>query len=124
MRRELEKIRVRIKSAEDVLRRLRNTEYSISQVEELPILKRKYEGKYFKYHNGFNSNEKWWMYLFVKKVNSTTEIVCDKFEENTRECEFKLNDITSERILGVKITKREYNAALRKFLNKANRLKK
>jgi lipoate-protein ligase A len=100
---------------------------NIDQMEsdiEPPQLKKKYEGKYFKYNNGYNAEDRWWLYSHCKVVKAVREYVSNRFETDSYgKCEFahdmKEYGTTSFQI---EISKREYNAALRKFKAKLNNL--
>lgn len=46
----------------------------------LPGLKKKYEGKYFKYNNGYSKKNRWWVYSYCREVVSEHEAIVDSFE--------------------------------------------
>lgn len=89
----------------------------------LPILKKKYEGKYFIYENGYSKEERWPLYCFVKKVISTRNILADTFQTTTKENSFKVNEKTGVWLLEQReITKSQYIRALKIFIKNANKL--
>ena len=61
----------------------------ISDIEtdrELPKLRKKYVGKFFKFRNGYGGDDQWYMYLQIKNVNNTRRVEAYTFEvdsENT-----------------------------------------
>jgi hypothetical protein len=100
---------------------------NIDQMEadlQLPALKKKYEGKYFRYNNGYNAEDRWWLYSHCKEVKGLHAFVSDRFEiDSYGKCEFAYNakecGISS---FAIPITKREYYSALKKFKAKLNNL--
>lgn len=62
------------------LKELIATRRTISQLKNaktLPLLKKKYEGKYFKYRNSYGSDEEWWLYTYCIEVlaNSSFKVI-------------------------------------------------
>jgi hypothetical protein len=97
---------------------------AIRDRDELPKLKRRFERKYFKYNNGYNSEDRWWLYSHCKEVKGLRNFIVDKFETDIRgESTFQLSaEEFSTTGFQKQITKREYNTALRKFKAKLNNL--
>jgi hypothetical protein len=100
---------------------------NINQIEcdiELPALKKKYEGKYFKYKNSYSGGDNWWLYSKCVEVKATRVFIRNHFQTDTMgKCDFEVNSKEySPSTFQVQITKKEYNAALKKFCNQANKL--
>lgn len=81
-----------------IRKQLREIESQIekrSLENELPKLRKKYEGKYWKYDNGTDSENRWWLYSYCKKVIDSSEGLFDSFEsiktEYNKEYVFKLD---------------------------------
>lgn len=106
------------KQAQDNLRDIENNIDKIERMELTPILKKKYEGKYFVFDNGYNKEERWPLYIHVKKVESKFSIIADSFQTTTREFIFKINDGMTESVLGKRITKKQWDAAAKKFISR------
>jgi hypothetical protein len=57
--------------ADDLRAKVRKIHETIDKImsdEALPDLKKKYEGKYFKYRNSCSGDPKWWLYSKCEKV--------------------------------------------------------
>jgi len=104
----------------------RAVEEKIEAMEEglhLPGIKKKYEGKYFRYRNAYNSDDTWWLYYRVKKVTSTMNCIVDTFQTDSYgEAKIKLNDRTYISHLEHKITRAQWNSAAKAVWKKANQL--
>lgn len=91
--------------------------------KELPGLKRKYEGKYFKYRN-YHSESEWDIYLYCHVVNTTDEAIVEMFE-----CDphgtwlFATERKTDLSLLQTEITETEYDDAARAFMSAASCIK-
>lgn len=100
-----------------------------------PIIKSKYEGKFFKYNNGYNNDERWWMYTKIEDIKPddvydtggngvTSHFSGYSFQTDNR------GQITIEREkkgyvhhVGEKISKREFIAAWNKMITEINSFK-
>lgn len=91
---------------------------------ELPDLKKRLEKKHFKYNNGFNKDDRWWLYYKVLEVKSKREIIVDCFETDAHgESTFRHRDILrSDCVLSLPISGRDYRVALARFKAKLNKL--
>ena len=80
-----------------------------------PELKKKYEGKFFKYNNGYSNGNRWWLYSFCRRVNSPDNFDTFSFETCS------LGKITiefsgNEFIFQKQISRTEYMNAYQKLL--------
>lgn len=87
----------------------------------LPILREKYEGKYFKFNNAI-VDERFFTYYKCQKINSPSEATVSSFEMGGGECAFSLDRSTFISLLEVEITEEEYKSALADFTQKFNQL--
>jgi hypothetical protein len=102
---------------------LREQVFEMKFQRELPKLKKKYLGKYFKYKNSFGtSNKGWWLYFFVKGIEDTFYAKGCSFETDIDgHSQFELNgDISFSNL--IEITEEEYTKALHLFLAAAAKL--
>lgn len=89
--------------------------------KELPGLKKKYEGKYFKYDNGYSAEERWLVYSYCSKVISRHEALCEKFEQNTQgEWRFETNAHEGFWLFKEEITEEEYDKASLQLISAAS----
>jgi hypothetical protein len=93
-------------------------------LSELPKLKRKYEGRYFKYDNGYDHETRWYVYVLCKKVlpKDYCQFIIDSFQITPKDCRFSVGVEEHDFYLQTEITKEEYETALEDFLKAANRL--
>lgn len=101
---------------------------AISKLEteiSLPDIKKRYEGKYFKYRNSYGPRSKgWWLYSFVIEVMGPDNFIVDSFETDEKgEAVFQHKKSEfSEHLFQQSIHKSVYNAALKKFKEALNKL--
>lgn len=95
---------------------------SLKDQKELPALKKKYEGKFFKYMNSAGGDYgKWPIYVFCKEVVSRNEVRVNSFESapiNGNQNEFKIDHNVSTWMMETEITGNEYHTALVYFESK------
>lgn len=90
---------------------------------QLPKLKKQYEGNFFIYDNGFNSTDRWTLYIHCKKCLDVNRMVCDRFETDTNgKCEFVVSSQEYYSLCQTQINKEVYIQALRRFKNKFSTL--
>lgn len=113
-----------------IRKQLREIESQIDKQKlenELPKLRKKYEGKYWKYDNGTDSENRWWLYSYCKKVIDSSKGLFDSFEsiktEYDEENRFQSNQKEYFHLCQTEITKEEYMIALNKFKEELNKLK-
>lgn len=112
------KLRLQLNSDKDRLQKMKDEAL-------LPILKKKYGGKYWKYDNGVSKENRWWLYSHCRKVLGEYEGLFDSFESTTandNENVFKHNFSSTFSLCQVKITKRQYEAALGRFTAKLQKI--
>lgn len=114
---EINRLLEKEEKAKKDLRTIEIQLYKLREKIELPKLKAKYEGKYFKFDNGYNQDERWPMYIHIIKVESHHSFLGDTFQKTTREYSFKKRDYIVDSLLTNEITKAEYNREAKKFLS-------
>lgn len=102
------------------------TRYKIEDIKDkelLPDLKKKYEGKYWKYRNSAGGDtDKWWLYSYCKEVKSVYNFIYVCFEITPYTHEFKINETCGDFLCQIQITKAEYNRAAKSFIKKAQKI--
>lgn len=117
------KIKSTIEKHKNTIRKLSYRLEDIENSKILPSVKKKYEGTFWKYNNGYNLNQRWWMYVLCVRVKSVDSFVVNTFEVTPSEFEFKLKDVTfGTHLFQTKITKSEYDSELKKFIKQAEKL--
>lgn len=122
-----------IKELEEELDEINKRRFEIDKIiddielnEELPSLKEKYEGKYFKFKSDYGSDsDEWYVYSHCKEVNKLNSFTCDTFEIKPHgEHEFNYNSEEYAFLLQTEITPEEYYGFLDAFIDILNKLKK
>lgn len=98
--------------------RLRDQLGKRSDEANLPGLRAKYEGKFFRYENSTGTDNTWPIFSSCKKVLSQREAVVDCFETTPYENEFKINKNCFFHMFQTEITREEYHNALIEFTSK------
>ena len=80
-RSELDK---QIKNYRSKISKLVDRKDKLIREEKLPSLIKKYEGKYFKYKNGYNSTERWDIFIYCVKVVDLDRLEIIKIEKTCR----------------------------------------
>ncbi len=112
--------------AKHALMRIRSKILNLEEKNLTPALIKKYEGKYFKFRNSYSlpksERDKWWVYSKVLKVKSRDEITSFAFQKDIYgEITTSKKNRTSESILQIEITKREFDAAYNKMIQTINK---
>jgi len=107
---------------ENKLRAIRHKIEDVKNKELLPDLKKKFEGKYWKYDNGSGREQRWWLYSFCKEVKGVYSYTFISFETTPYGNEFKIDESVGNHLCQKRITKAEYDREARKFLRKANKI--
>lgn len=106
------------------VRKLRSLKQQIEDMEsseQLPILRKQYQGKYFKYKNS-GGGMTWPLYSYCHTMTSPTEAIVHNFELIPgREGRFR-KEKTGIFLFETPITKREWSRALRAFKARIERL--
>ncbi len=100
---------------------LRNKIENIEEAKKLPELKKKLEGKFFKYMNSASGEEKWPIYVFVKEVVKSGYFIGDSFETspiNDNMNEFRVDQNHNDFLCQIEITPMEYHDAMIDFESK------
>ncbi len=133
LKQKASKLRAELDLIDEKLRKKTIAEYYLT-------LKRKYEGRCFKYDNGYDSSEKFWLYTKVCKIepedvydtrgNGVTSYYSGySFETKIhngieQEVRVELSKRSYVHILGVEITQKEFDREWNKMLTKLKGLKK
>lgn len=88
---------------------------AIKAKDILPKIKEKYEGKYWKYENSYNEDQKWWLYSFCVEAIDEISALFNSFETRPYELTFKIKEEYNFFICQIEITQEEYLSALNKF---------
>jgi len=109
--------------AKHALMRIRSKILNLEEKNLTPALIKKYEGKYFKFRNSYGGDrKKWWMYVKCMKVKSRDEITSFAFQKDIYgEITTSVKKRTSESILQIEITKREFDTAYNKMIQTINK---
>ncbi len=125
----------RIRELESELLKLRTIQDQEIINIHYPKIKEKYEGKYFKYNNGYNNKERWWLYRKVIEIKPEDVYVAHDKSVNATQTgwEFETNTLGEITInlkargyvsgLGREISEEEFNTAWNKMIEKLNSLK-
>lgn len=125
MMQTIEKLKQRKDSLVKEVGRINDQLQELGTKEAMPGLKKKYEGKYFKYDNGFNRQERWWLYSYCKKVVGIRDAIFDQFETTkdfSKANRFGHNETCGLFLCQQEITKQEYMRELKKMTAKLNKL--
>lgn len=116
--------RVEARATND-LRTLRSQIEKLEDAELLPTLRKKYEGKYFKFRNS-RGLDSWLLYVYCRKVMRSRFNIArvDTFQITPQECEFHAMAEGGEFLFQTQITKREWDRALRALKARVERLGK
>lgn len=98
---------------------LRDEIHEIEEAKKLPDLKKKLEGKFFKYMNNAGGEDKWPIYVFVKEVRKSGYFIGDSFEVSPISSnEFKVDQEHNDFLCQTEITPIEYHDAMIDFESK------
>jgi hypothetical protein len=124
----IKELKEKYQNKEWELRRLKRKIIEIDEKKIIPMLKKQYEGKYFKFRNNFSCPEKpsdyWFIFYRVDEVISpdfcyTTAFQTDKYGVITIERK-KQNHLN---LLTIEITKKEFNNEYNKMFRKIKAIK-
>ena len=114
---EIESLEKEVNAKQDQLRKMRNRLDVMKLKRDMPGLRKKYEGRYFKYENG-NGNGHWPIFSYCEKVIDGSMAKVHSFETSRNgKYEFTIGD-TFFFLFQVEIRKSVYDKALKRF--KAN----
>jgi hypothetical protein len=102
---------------------LRDQLDELQQQKVLPTLKRKFEGKFFSYDNGFNDKERWLIYCYCHEITSTSWAVVDHFQFVPGEgWRFSIRSQEAHHLLQTEITSIAYHDARNEMFSAINRI--
>ena len=114
-------LKEQISQKQQEIRELHWTIEKFEAKELLPVIKQRYEGKYWKYENGFNKEEHWFLYSYCHEVTDANWGIFTRFEINTcGECEHKVKQVDGLHLCATEITKDEFMAEFKKFIDPIN----
>jgi hypothetical protein len=91
--------------------------------KKLPILKKKYEGKYFKCKNSYSASDEWYLYSHCAKITNLHEALVNSFQTTSLgKSKFETRDTYYDSLFEIEITKKEYQKALADFKKRLNKL--
>jgi len=113
----LDELRRKEAQQAEMLRSTREQIEDQENAELLPVLRLKYEKKYFRYKNSSEPDCSWSLYVYCRQVtNSRFQMaIVDSFEVAPHGCEFKTGADGGEFLFETQITKDEWDRALRAF---------
>ena len=111
-----------IKNLNIQISKLRDQVYEIKLNDRIKHNK-KLVGKYFKYDNGYNSKERWWLYKKIINLSEEGYLVSIQFEDNPNEISIQENNISTWHDSSwIKITEEEFLNAWHKLFCKIKNL--
>jgi hypothetical protein len=120
---KLKRLQHQEKKTESKLNSIRNQISRIESATLLPLLKKKYEGKYFKCRNSYScpkdDSERWWMYMKIEKVDQLHQMSGCTFQTDMYgRVIMEQKPSLSEAVCEIEITKKEFDAAYKKILKR------
>lgn len=132
------KMKTEIEKKKDALRKeldaLNKQEMEALIEKHYPLIKERFEGKYFKTQNAYNSRHKWWRYVKVAEIksdgvydthgNGVTAVFNGYSFEKTTSNEVVINQVKGGYVhsLDIEITEKEFNEAWNKIIGYVNTL--
>lgn len=89
---------------------------------ELPRLKALYEGKYFKYDNGYDKATRWPIYSFCFEVQDRFGALADSFESTPDDFAFAIRKRTEFSTFQTEISRDEYLVSVTSFIESVQQL--
>lgn len=118
---KIEELNIKKQAIEKKLMSVKNAIQKIEDDELLPGIKAKYEGKYFKYENRYDSHESWWMYFYVSKVTSIRRVEGIEFQQSiTGEITVNKKTHMCISLLFMEIDKSEFDKNIKKTMSILN----
>lgn len=100
------------------LNQIRDRIEALEDIKALPGLRKKYEGRFFKYTNSTGSGSKWPLYTFCKKVTGRNTAFVDSFETTPYENKFKTDTEEYFHLFEKEVSQKEYDDALTDFYSR------
>lgn len=121
---ELESLKAEIEKIDKTRRGIKDRINALEDKVWEPFFRKKYVGKYFKFNNSVSSVTKpFWIYFHVTGIDGV-QLLVNKFGESPfGGHSFNIQYSVVESTLEKKITKREWDRELNKFLGNVKKLK-
>ncbi len=117
----IEQLRQQKQNIEKRLRGVKNRIDDIENSQVIPELRLKYEGKYFKYENRYDSSASWWMYFYVSKVKTAYHVDGIEFQKTIDgEITVKQSKDMCLSLLETECTKAEFDKNINKCVQLLN----
>jgi hypothetical protein len=120
----LPKLKLQLEESQNMASQIRQQIAAIELKYRLPELKKKYEGRFWKYKKSRGVNTVSWLYSYCREVIDDDTANFDQFEMAEPHHGFKINDIDYFTICEIEISKREYLKAFKQFQLKVTELAK
>ena len=115
-----------LQDANNLVQTLRRKVEDERDERDIPVLREKYEGKYFKYKNSYgvgSGNEYWFIYSYCHEIKSTYRGVFSTFEIIPNEgCKISIKQDQCYFLCQTEIPKDEYDVELAKLTNQIQKL--
>jgi hypothetical protein len=109
---------------QNILREYRDLRDELELQQELPGLKKKYVGTYWKFKNSYGSRgESWWLYSYCKDVLSGSMGVFNTFETTPNGSNLNVGTESGLHLCENAIGRDEYLLAFEAFIKMAKQLK-
>lgn len=96
---------------------------ALREKKALPKLKAQFQGKYFKYDNGYDSSTRWPIYSYCHEVTGEDEAIADMFELDPHEgYRFKYRAAVGLYLFAQIVDQKEYDKAAIKVVSAAQGL--
>jgi hypothetical protein len=114
----IQELDIQKQKAEKRLRQIKNAIDDLEQAQILPEMRKKYEGKYFKYENRYDSKESWWMYFYVSSVKTRWRVKGIEFQKTcTGEITVSVKDNLCLSLLDIECDKSEFDRNINSTIN-------
>jgi len=118
----LSKLKVELEQNQKRVSQIREQILALELKKRLPALKKKYEGKFWKYRKSTGVNSISWVYSYCREVVDECTGNFDQFQMTDQHNGFKINEQEYFTICETAISKVEYLKALKQFQSKATEL--
>jgi len=118
----LSKLKSELEKNQRMENQIRDQILNLVLKKKMPALKKKYEGRFWKYRKSTGYNSVSWIYSYCREVKDESNGSFDMFESTEHKNVFKINETEFLDICESEISKSEYLRELKKFQSKANEL--
>lgn len=103
--------------------RIQNQIETLEDEKLIPALRKKYEGRVFKYENGYSADVRWPVYVWCHKIKSPHEAIVTTFQLIPNEgWRFSIKSTEGIFMLQTEITSTDYHQAACEILAAANKI--